>query len=165
MKFTLSVRSRQVPATPSTFAWPPRLPLGADLADDARHLGRERAELLDHPVHGLRGAEELALQRAAVEVERHRLGEVAARHGADHARAPRSSGAEVADERVHRFDGRRPEAAEVADRGAMVIFLPCRRPGRGARSPSPCEVRLHHLVHGVGDLAGDARPLDREGAA
>ena len=26
MKFTLSVRSRQVPATPRTWAWPPSLP-------------------------------------------------------------------------------------------------------------------------------------------
>ena len=61
MKLTLSVRSRQVPETPSTCAWPPRLALGADLARDARHLGGERAELVDHRVDRVLELEDLAL--------------------------------------------------------------------------------------------------------
>ena len=63
MKFTLSVRSFQVPATPCTSAWPPSLPFGADLARDARHLGGERAELVDHRVDGVLQLEDLALAR------------------------------------------------------------------------------------------------------
>ena len=49
-RFTLSVRSFQVPATPGTTAWPPSRAVGADLARHARHLGGEGAQLLDHRV-------------------------------------------------------------------------------------------------------------------
>ena len=42
MPFTVSVRSRHVPLTSSTSAWPPRRAFGADLARDARDLGGER---------------------------------------------------------------------------------------------------------------------------
>ena len=49
------------------------LAFGADFARDARHLGGERAELIDHLVDGLRGAQEFSLQRLAVDFERHRL--------------------------------------------------------------------------------------------
>ena len=41
------------------------LAFGADLAGHARHLRGERAELVDHRVDGLGGAQELALQRPA----------------------------------------------------------------------------------------------------
>src|SRR5262249_9797673 len=41
------------------------LALGANLARDARHLGGEHAELLDHGVDDGGGAQELALERAA----------------------------------------------------------------------------------------------------
>src|SRR6202045_421434 len=70
MKFTLSVRSFQVPATSGTSAWPPSLPsvptprarpvglsaepaLGAGLARHARPLAGEPVELIDHGVEGL----------------------------------------------------------------------------------------------------------------
>ena len=52
IKLTLSVRSFQVPATPLHLGLAAELALGADLARDARHLGGERAELLDHGVDG-----------------------------------------------------------------------------------------------------------------
>ena len=61
MELTLSVRSFHVPETPGTWAWPPRLSLGADLARDARHLGRERRELIDHPVDRLLERRDLAV--------------------------------------------------------------------------------------------------------
>ena len=43
MKFTLSVRSRQVPATPVHLGLAAELALGADLARDAGDLVGERA--------------------------------------------------------------------------------------------------------------------------
>jgi hypothetical protein len=46
MKFTDSVKSFHVPATPCTSAWPPSL-LGTDLARDPS-LGGERSQLVDH---------------------------------------------------------------------------------------------------------------------
>src|SRR5579863_5363673 len=48
-RLTVSVSSFQVPPT-----------LGADLAGDARHLGGERAQLLDHRVEGLLEQQDLA---------------------------------------------------------------------------------------------------------
>src|SRR5205823_1434633 len=47
-----------------------QLALGADLAGDARHLAGKPVQLLDHRVHRLRGAEELSLQRAPVDLHR-----------------------------------------------------------------------------------------------
>src|SRR5581483_2774347 len=59
------------------------LAVGADLAGDARDLVGERRELLDHRVHGAADAEELALDRAALDLEVHLLGQVALRDGVD----------------------------------------------------------------------------------
>jgi hypothetical protein len=57
MRFTLSVRSFQVPATPRTCAWPPSFPsqlsFRADLAGHAGHLGRKRVQLIHHGVDGV----------------------------------------------------------------------------------------------------------------
>ena len=60
-EFTLSVRSFQVPATPLHLGLAAELALGADLARHARHLGGERAELIDHRVDGVLQLEDLAL--------------------------------------------------------------------------------------------------------
>ena len=50
-----------MPATPGTAACPPSRPSGADLAGDARHLGGESIELIDHRVDGVLQLEDLAL--------------------------------------------------------------------------------------------------------
>ena len=50
IELTLSVRSFQVPATSGHHRLAAEPPFGADLARDARHLGRERAQLIDHRV-------------------------------------------------------------------------------------------------------------------
>ena len=57
--------ARQTPDTPSTCAWPPSLPSVPDLARDARHLGGERAQLVDHGVDRL-----LELEHLAADVDR-----------------------------------------------------------------------------------------------
>jgi hypothetical protein len=90
------------------------LALGADLARDPRHLGREVAELLDHLVDRLRGAQELALERPALDLERHALREVALRDRADHARDLAGRVDEVVDQRVDALDRLAPEAARLA---------------------------------------------------
>src|SRR5690606_38684205 len=53
---------------------------GAYLQRHARDLGRELAHLLDHAVDDVGRAQELALQRAAVGLQRHGPGEVALGH-------------------------------------------------------------------------------------
>ena len=65
MELTLSVRSFQVPATPSTSRLAAELALRADLARHARDLGRERRELVDHRVDRV-----LQLQDLALDVDR-----------------------------------------------------------------------------------------------
>ena len=77
-----------------------KLAVGADFAGDARHLGCEYAELLDHRVDDVRGAQELALQRPAADIERHGLQQVAARDRADGARDGRRRPQQIIDQRI-----------------------------------------------------------------
>ena len=60
IELTLSVRSFQVPATPLHLGLAAELALGADLAGDARHLGGEGVQLVDHRVDGVLELEDLA---------------------------------------------------------------------------------------------------------
>ena len=64
MKLTLSVRSFQVPGDALHVGLAAQLALGADLARDARHLRRERAQLVHHRVDGVLELEDLALDVA-----------------------------------------------------------------------------------------------------
>ncbi len=111
------------------------LAFGADLARDARHLGGERAELIDHRVDRLGGAQELALQRLAVDLERHRLRKVALRHRADDARGLARRVDQVVDQRVDRIDRIAPEPGDVAratPRFASFPSLPTTRLNRAS---------------------------------
>src|SRR5205085_2579055 len=62
---------------------PAQLPFRADLPGDAGDFGGKGAELVHHRVHGARRPEELAGEGAAVDLQAHRLREVALRHRAD----------------------------------------------------------------------------------
>ena len=63
MKFTLSVRSFQVPATPLHLGLAAELAFRADFAGHARHFRGERVELVHHRVDGVLQLEDLALAR------------------------------------------------------------------------------------------------------
>ena len=63
MKFTLSVRSFQVPATPLHVGLAAQLAFGAHFAGHAGHFRGERAELVDHRVDGVLQLEDFALAR------------------------------------------------------------------------------------------------------
>ena len=102
MEFTESVRSFQVPATPGTTAWPPSFAVGSHFARHARHLGSEHAQLLNHGVHDVRGAQKFAFERAAVHVEPDRLGEIALGHGGDGAGHLGGRPEQVLDQRIDR---------------------------------------------------------------
>ena len=56
MMFTLSVRSFQVPATPSTLGLAAQPPVGADLAATRVTSAGEGVELIDHRVDGVPSA-------------------------------------------------------------------------------------------------------------
>ena len=141
------------------------LAFGADLARDARHFRGERAELVHHLVDGLRRAQELALQRLAVDLERHRLRQVALRDRADHARGFAGRMHEVVDQLVDRVDRVAPEAGDVAERAALaelsLLADDVRQALELVRHPL---VALDDLVERVGDASGHAGPFDRQAA-
>ena len=92
-----------------------QLAFGADFAGHAGHFGGEGAELVDHRVDGLGGAQELALQRPVVDLQRHRLRQVALGDGADDAGRLAGRMDQVVDQVVDRIDRFPPEAADVAE--------------------------------------------------
>ena len=96
-----------------------QLAVGTDLLRDARDLGRERRQLIDHAVDGRADAQELALDLLALDLERHLLGEVALGDGADDARDLGGRLHQVADERVDRSDAGGPAAVHLAQRDAL----------------------------------------------
>ena len=79
MKLTLSVRSFHTPETPSTRAWPPRIPSVPTSRATRVTSARERAQLVDHRVDGLLQLEDLAAGR-----DRDLLGEIALRDRGRH---------------------------------------------------------------------------------
>ena len=120
MRLTLSVRSFQVPATPLTLAWPPSLP-SEPTSRATRVTSRgEGAELAHHGVHDLADAQELAPQRAALDLELHGLAEVALGDGADDAGDLDGRLDEVADHGVHRIDAFAPAAARGRQLAALA---------------------------------------------
>ena len=96
------------------------LAFGADLARDARHFRREDRQLIDHLVDQLRRAEELAVERAAVDFERHRLAEIALGDGADRARDLGRRPHQVVDQHVDGRDFVRPAAGRARDATCAV---------------------------------------------
>src|SRR4030081_1019122 len=73
-RLTLSVKSFQVPATPGTTACPPSRP-SVPTSRARRHLGGERAKLVDHRVDRF-----LELQNLAADVDGDLLGQIAIGH-------------------------------------------------------------------------------------
>ena len=133
------------------------LALGADLAGDPGHLRGEHAELLDHRVDDVGRLQELAFQRAPLDVEADGLQEIALRDRLDRARHLRGRPQEVVDERVDRLLHLAPGTAGDAEAYAIAGL---------ALAPDDLadvlELAGHALVGGrdivesVGDLAEDA---------
>ena len=133
------------------------LAFGADLAGDARHFRGEHVELLDHRVDDLGGAQELALQRPAVDVERDGAQQVALRHRGDGAGHFRGRPEQIVDQRIDRGFHLAPGAVGKPEAHAL--------PGAAFAADhlaDPLELLGHALVggddliEGVGDLAHDA---------
>ena len=132
-----------------------QLALGADLAGDASDFRGEGAELVYHGVHRLADPEELAHQRAALDVERHRLGQVALGNGADDAGHLAGGLHQVADQGVDRADRRRPRAARARQGGAL-----CDPALLADREADALEL-LRHIFVKLGDLVQRVRDLAR----
>ncbi len=133
------------------------LAVGADFARHARDFRGENAELLDHRVDDVRGTQELALQRPAVDIQRHGLQQIAARDRGHRARHRGGRPQQVIDQCIDGAFHVGPGAVgqTKADPGARLALMP------------------HHLAHvlellrdalvggddgieGIADFAGDA---------
>ena len=133
------------------------LALGAHLAGHPGDLVGERGQLVDHRVHGAADPVELTAQRAALDLQRHVLGEVALGDGRDHARDLRGRPGQVVDQRVDRRRAGRPRAV----RGLLVQALehpalPADDPADPQQVPVASLLQADQLVEAVDHLAGQA---------
>ncbi len=139
------------------------LAVGADLARDARHLRGEDAQLLDHRVDDVGRAQELALERAAVDLELHRVQEIAARHRGDRARHRGGGPEQVVDEAVHRDFHLAPGSRGEAELHALARFsLAPDHQTHGLQLLRHPLVGGDDLVEGLGDFPGDAGSTPRQ---
>src|SRR5690606_17618721 len=95
------------------------LALGADLARHASDFGGEVGQLLDHGVHHLADAKELALEVPSFDFDRHRLGQVAFSDRANHARDLYGRLDHIVDEIVDRAQLGIPAAGRALDLGTV----------------------------------------------
>ena len=136
---------------------------GADLARDAGDFGREHRELIDHLVDELRRPQELAVERAPVDFERHRLSQVAFRHGADRAGDLRGGPHQVVDQHVDGGDFVGPSADHARHHHALFQLAFFAHHSRDARRFGRTALADRgNIVEGVGDLAVEACHVHRQ---
>ena len=130
------------------------LAFGADLAGDARHFRGERAELLDHRVDDLADAQEFAAQRAPVDFDGHRLGEIALGDRADDAGHFRGRLDHVLDQLIDGPNGAFPAAARILHPAALgdLAFL-ADDLGKPLELLGHLFVERDHFVEQAGNLA------------
>ncbi len=119
------------------------LSLVADFLRDARDLGGERVELIDHAVDGRADAEELAAHGASLDLEDHLLRQVAAGDGRDDARDLVGRRDEVGDELIDARPSLRPTtplAGPTEARSCILPSWPTTLPTRTS-SPDMCSLR------------------------
>jgi hypothetical protein len=163
IELTLSVSSRHTPVTSAHLGLAAELALGADLARHAGHLGGEDRELLDHGVDDGGGAQELALQWPAVDVEPHRLQQVALSHGGDHPRDLGGRPDEVVDQRIDRTLHLAPGAGGQAELHALAgAALLADRLADALELPGHALVAGGDVVHHRGDPTQGAVMIARQ---
>ena len=160
---TESVSSFQTPDTRFTCAWPPSLPSVPTSRATRVTSAVKSASCSIIGIHELGRAEELALQLAAVDLELHRLAEVAARDRADGARDLGGGTHQIVDEGVERFGLGRPPADGAGQRHALAqpAFLADRRAEAGDLARHPLGV-ADRLVERLGDAGVGSRPVRRQ---
>ena len=139
------------------------LAVGADFARHARDFRGEHAELLDHGVDDVGGAQELAFERAAVHVEPDGLRQIALRHGRDGAGDFRGGPQQVVDQRIDRDFHLAPGAFRLVETGALArsSFL-------AHDLPNALQLLRHLLIggddviEGVGNLSRQPGPGARQ---
>ena len=133
------------------------LAFGADLARNARQLGDESVELVDHRVDRV-----LQLEHLAAHIGGDLLAQVAVGNRADHPLHLAGGPHEVVDEAVDRIDAAGPALGQPSEHDALGE--PSLLADDLADSGELDAERLvgdDDVVQAVGDLAGDTRPVER----
>jgi hypothetical protein len=163
MKFTLSIKSFQAPATPSDSGFAAEFALGSDLAGHARDFGSEWIELRHHSVDQLDHTLEFALQRTPVDFQRHHLRKIAIGHRADDSGHFRSGLNQVVNQPVDWFDQTDPWPFSAGRNGALrdlaVTAYDSTDPLHLHGQPV---VDIDHIVERVGDPSALSRPIARQ---
>ena len=120
IEFTESVRSFHVPATSGHLRLSAQFAFGSDFAGHARHFSGEHAQLLNHRVDDVGGAQELAFQRTSIHIQPHALRKIALRHGSDGARHLSRRPQQVFDQRVDGNFHLAPRALGLVKTGALA---------------------------------------------
>ena len=94
--------------------------VGSDFAGHAGNFGGEHAELLNHRVDDVGGAQELAFERPSIHVQSHRLGQVALSDGRDGAGDFSRRPKQIFDQRVDRDFHLAPGAARLVKSRALA---------------------------------------------
>jgi hypothetical protein len=140
-----------------------QLAFRADLAGNARHLAGKGPELVHHGVDGARRAQELALERPPVDVERHALAQVALRHRADDARHLARGVNEVFNQGVDGFDRVAPKTRDIPERCTLLelAFL-ADHAAQARQLHLLARVEFDQVVECIGNLARQAVPTERQ---
>ena len=135
----------------------PELALGADLARDARDLGDEAVELVDHAVDRV-----LELEHLALDVGGDLLAQVAVGDRADDALHLVAGADEILDQAVDRLDAAAPDLVGPLERDALgELALLADDAADALELGAERLVRADDLVQPVRDLAPHARPVHR----
>ncbi len=139
------------------------LAFGANFAGDAGDFAGEDAELLDHGVDDGGGAEELAFERAAIDVEADGLGEIALGNGGDRACHFGGGAEQVFDEIVDRGFHLVPGATVAGDADPFAsLALFADGLANTFQFAGHLLVGRDNLIEVVGDFAGEASPGTRQ---
>src|SRR3984885_7949087 len=137
--------------------------VGADFTRHARDLRSEHAELLNHCVHDVGGAEEFAFERATVNVQAHGLSQITLSDGGDRPGNLRGGSQEVLNERVYGYFHLAPSATGLMKAAAFAssAFF-------ADDLAEPLQILRHLLIRGgdiverVGDFTRQTGPEARQ---
>src|SRR5262249_44077312 len=97
-----------------------QFPFGTNLARHARNFRSERVEPADHRVYHSRRAQKLTLERAAVDLQVHRLRQITLRYRSDTPRHFRRRLHYIADQAVYGIDAGGPASTLIPEVRALV---------------------------------------------
>src|SRR3569623_1242492 len=170
IEFTDSVRSFHVPDTPSTRAWPPRIPSvptsrATRVTSDANE--RSWSTMVLMVFFNVRNtpltSTSIFFDKSPFDFERHALAKATLRDRADHARHFSRRMHQVGDEGVDAIDRFTPKAPRLGEARAL-LELPFLADHLAQTREFVRHIRilLDHFVEGIGHFAGDAGPVHRQ---